>query len=129
MTITTSTIEIEYVEKYNANKEIYFLKMFLQKFDFQIEVIELKTNNQSIIKLINNFVNHVKTKHISIQYHYVRELMTNEHIKLTYVNIKKMLTNDLIKSLKSYLFKNFVRMLKLIADVKKRLLRNLKIDN
>ena len=40
--------------------------------------IDLRADNQNVIKLINNFFNHARTKHISIQFHYIRKLIKND---------------------------------------------------
>ena len=76
--------------------------------------VDLRVDNQNIIKLINNFFNHARTKHILIQFHYVRELMKNDYVWITYVNIKNMIVNDYIKTLSSEKFRTFVIMLNLI---------------
>ena len=62
--------------------------------------MKIRADNQSIIALINNSDNHKRTKHIFIQYHYVRELMKNKQINFIYFFIVDMLIDDLIKSLK-----------------------------
>ena len=44
------------------------------------DLINLRADNQIVNKLIDNFFNHARTKHISIQFHYVRELMKNDYV-------------------------------------------------
>ena len=51
-----------------------------------------------------------------MHYHYVRELISDDYLHIEYINIKNMLTNELIKTLKSTLFKKFVRMLSIINN-------------
>ena len=116
-TITIFIIEIEYVDECNANKKICFLIESFHEIKHIIEkFVDIRTNNQTIIKLIHNFVNHFKTKHISIQYHYVRELMFNKFINFIYVFITNMIANEFTKTLKSKLFKRFVKMLNFIEN-------------
>ena len=81
------------------------------KFD---DFVDLQTDNQNAIKLVNNFLNYARTKHILIQFHYVRKLIKNDYVQIIYVNIKNMIVNDLIKILSFEKFKNFMIMLKLI---------------
>ena len=78
--------------------------------------MKIRADNQSIIALINNFDNHKRTKHISIQYHYVRKLMKDKQINFIYFSIVDILIDNLIKSLKRQLFEHFVNMLKLITS-------------
>ena len=60
------------------------------------DFVDLRTDNQNAIKLINNFLNHARTKYISIQFHCVRKLMKNDYIQITYINIKNIIANDFI---------------------------------
>ena len=46
----------------------------------------LKCDNQSSIKLAHNPIYHVRTKHIEIQHHFVREKIQEKEIDLTYCN-------------------------------------------
>ena len=79
--------------------------------------VDLRVDNQNVIKLANNPFNHARTKHISIQFHYVRELMKNGYVRITYVNIKNMMTDDFTKTLPPEKFRAFVAMLNLIISV------------
>ena len=115
-TIFTSSIEAKYVDQRNASKNAYFLSQVLKELDEKVESMKIRANNQSIIALINNSNNHRRIKYISIQYHYVKELMKIERIKFNYVLTTKMLANDLIKSLRSQLFIKFIRMLELMLS-------------
>ena len=62
--------------------------------------MKIRADNQSIIALINNFDNHKRIKHISIQYYYIKELMKDKQINFIYFFIVDMLIDDLIKSLR-----------------------------
>ena len=81
------------------------------------DFVDLRTDNQNVIKLVNNFLNHARTKHISIQFHYVRKLIKNDYVQITYINIKNMIADDFIKILSFEKFKDFVIMLKLIISM------------
>ena len=48
------------------------------------EPTELKCDNQSCMAIAKNPVFHARTKHIEIQYHYVRELMEDGVLELVY---------------------------------------------
>lgn len=51
--------------------------------------MELYLDNQSAIRLIKNPEMHTRAKHISVRYHFIRELYEKGDINVTYVN-----TND-----------------------------------
>ncbi len=71
--------------------------------------ITLKGNNQSLIALANNSVLHTHTKHIDIQYHYIREEVMTGRINLVYKPTELMLADGLAKSLSHVKFLNFIK--------------------
>ncbi len=74
-------------------------------------------NNQRVIKLTENFVFQKRTKHITIKYHYIRDLIKHEDVQLIYKTIDQIIVDELIKSLKSILFKKFVASLDMISVI------------
>ncbi|GJT96310.1 retrovirus-related pol polyprotein from transposon TNT 1-94 [Tanacetum coccineum] len=67
------TIEAEYVATAQASKEAVWLKMLLEELGHEQEKIILFCNNQSAFYLAKNPSFHLRTKHIRVQYHFVRE--------------------------------------------------------
>ena len=115
--MTIFIIEIEYIDQCIVAKEIYFLTHAFDQLNYTLEeFIDLKVDNQSIIKLINNSINHAKSKHIFIQYYYVREQIEKKNLKLIYINIHDMMIDDLTKTLTKNKFKKYVNMLRLIKS-------------
>lgn len=115
--VAISTIEAEYIDQCNASKEIYFLIVVLIALKYFIEnSIDLRVDNQVVIALTHNLVNHQKIKHIAVKYHKIRKLMIEKVIKLIYINIKNMMIDDFIKSLTSALFRRFVDMFELVNE-------------
>ena len=45
-------------------------------------------DNTSSINILKNPIMHTKTKHITIKYHYLRELVQDKEVKLEYVHPK-----------------------------------------
>ena len=110
-------IEVEYIDQCNVAKEIYFLTYAFDQLNYTFEkFIDFKVDNQSIIKLVNNSINHAKSKRISIQYHYVREQIEKKNLKLIYINTHNMMIDDLTKTLTKNKFKKYVNMLRLIKS-------------
>ena len=73
--------------------------------------IDLKGDNQSSIALANNPVLYTQTKHINIQYHYIRDEVTSRRINLVYTLTEKMLADGLTKPLSHVKFFNFIKKL------------------
>nr|GEW65261.1 Gag-Pol polyprotein [Tanacetum cinerariifolium] len=71
--VAMSTTEAEYVAAAQASKEAVWLKMLLEELGYKQEKITLFCDNQSALYLARNPTFHSKTKHIRVQYHFVRE--------------------------------------------------------
>ena len=70
--------------------------------DIRIEISELVVihyDNISTVNMSKNPVLHSKTKHISINYHMLREKVLDNEIRLQYVNMKEKITNIFTKPL------------------------------
>ena len=50
------------------------------------ELVTLYCDNTSAINISKNLVMHIKTKHIAIKYHYVRESVQDKEVKMEYVH-------------------------------------------
>ena len=77
------------------------------------ETFHLFIDSLSAIELANNPEHHAKTKHIDIQYHFVREHVTNNTIQLSYISTKEQLADILTKTLSGLTFKNLVSQMNL----------------
>ncbi len=61
-------------------------------------------DNQGAIVLVKNPIGHSRTKHIDIQFHFVREAHENGLINLKYCPTEEMLADLLTKPLPKVLF-------------------------
>lgn len=88
--VSVSTTEAEYIAASEACKEAIWLTQLLSDLDERCNrPVELYLDNQSAIRLIKNPEMHTRAKHISVRYHFIRELYEKGDINVTYVN-----TND-----------------------------------
>ncbi|GKC13731.1 hypothetical protein Tco_1010513 [Tanacetum coccineum] len=87
--VAMSTTEAEYVAVAQASKEAVWLKMLLEELGHEQEKITLFCNNQSALYLARNPTFHSKTKHIRVQYHFVRE-----KVEEGTVDMQKIHTDD-----------------------------------
>ena len=60
---------------------------------------DLCIDNKSAIEISRNLVHHGRTKHIEIQYHFIRKCMEEGKVNLKYVRAEDQLTNSFTKSL------------------------------
>ncbi|GJU38495.1 retrovirus-related pol polyprotein from transposon TNT 1-94 [Tanacetum coccineum] len=87
--VAMSTTEAEYVAVAQASKEVVWLKMLLEELGHEQEKITLFCDNQSALYLARNPAFHSKTKHIRVQYHFVRE-----KVEEGTVDMQKIHTDD-----------------------------------
>ncbi|GKA82365.1 hypothetical protein Tco_0789113 [Tanacetum coccineum] len=87
--VEMSTTEVEYVAAAQASKEAIWLKMLLEELRYKQEKITLFCHNQSALYLARNPAFHSKTKHIRVQYHFVRE-----KVEEGTVDMQKIHTDD-----------------------------------
>lgn len=82
-------------------KEAIYLRNFLKELELKKETdkITIYNDNQSAIKLVKNNVYHSRSKHIDIQYHFVREVYEQGVINICYIPSEKMMADALTKSL------------------------------
>ena len=85
-----------------SSQSIYFLT-----------IIIIYCDNQRIVALAKNFIQHFRIKHIDIQQHFVREKIIISEIELQYVLTAEQMIDELIKSLFKNKFEFFRRALNL----------------
>ena len=97
-----------------AIKEYLYLISVIKQLNIaNKEKFHLFTDSLSAIKLVNNLEHHAKTKHINIQYHFIREHVINNTIQLSYINTKEQLADILTKVLSGPTFTNLVKQMNL----------------
>ena len=107
------------MRKCDVGKKIYFFVNLLNDLNYIFDnFVDIRANNQTIIKLTYNLINYVRIKHISVKYHYVKKLIEQKIIKINYIDIKNMIADNLIKFLKFELYKKFVKIFKLVNNLK-----------
>ena len=84
-TVALSSTEAEYKAACFASCEAVWLRRILWHLGVQEEhATVLRCDNQSCMAIAKNPVFHARTKHIEIQYHYVRELIKDGIVELVY---------------------------------------------
>lgn len=99
--VALSSTEAEYIGLSQASKEAIYLKSLLNSLinDTRDEPVVINNDNQSAHHIARNKMNHNRTKHIEIRYHFVREAILNEAVEVRYVPSQEMLADMLTKSL------------------------------
>jgi len=81
-----------------AAKEALWLRSFLKELGvYGGEPIVIHSDSQSALQLIKNPVFHARSKHIGIQYHFVRELVWRNHIHFKFCKTEEQWADALTK--------------------------------
>lgn len=101
--VALSTMEAEYTALSEATKEVIYLRDLLKHMNFEYFLKDATTvycdNQSSAIVLSKNNVNHSRSKHIDIRYHFSREAQERGDVKVTYLNTNEMVADMLTKPL------------------------------
>ncbi|MBW0473178.1 hypothetical protein O181_012893 [Austropuccinia psidii MF-1] len=101
-TISHSTTGAEYKSLSDASKEILWFQQLLQKIKLEVpgNVLTLYNDNKGAINLAHSNINHngFKTKHMDIQFHFIRDLIKNQKLELFYVSTHLMAADFLTKA-------------------------------
>jgi hypothetical protein len=74
-TVALSTTEAEYMTVTEAFKDAIWLHELIEDLRIVQKHVDVHCDSQSAICLIKNQVYHSRTKHIDVQFHFVREIM------------------------------------------------------
>src|SRR5579859_6307088 len=99
-TVALSSTESEYMALLHAPKEQIWLHRFLKEIGYNISNQKtIYCDNQSAIALAHNPEHHAHTKHIDIQYHFVRNCIEDGTTRLEYCPTEDMVADGLTKAL------------------------------
>lgn len=102
--VATSTTEAEYVAATQASKEAMWLKMVMEELGHKQEKISLFCDSQSAVHLARNPAFHSKTKHIRVQYHFVREKVEESTVDMQKIHTKENVADFMTKAVITYKF-------------------------
>eukprot|EP00253_Pinus_taeda_P023348 PITA_23348 len=80
--VALSTTKVEYVAAIEASKEMIWLQRFMGEFGKEHDMGTLYSESQSAIHLAKNSAFHSKTKHIQLNYHFIRSVMEDGELNL-----------------------------------------------
>ncbi|GKC91451.1 hypothetical protein Tco_1152100, partial [Tanacetum coccineum] len=82
-----------------SSKKQKALRSRLTDYGFQFNKIPLYCDNKSVIALCCNNVQHSRTKHIDVHYHFIKEQVENGIVELYFVRTEYQLADIFIKPL------------------------------
>ena len=83
--ISLSTTEAEYIVAGSCCSQLLWMKKVLTDYGISQDTIVVYCDNSSAIDISKNPVQHSKTKHIEIRYHFIRDLVERKIVCLEYI--------------------------------------------
>ena len=100
-----------------AIKEHIWLSSLFKQLGLTYSKSPIWTDSQSAIALARNPEHHARTKHIDIQYHFVREALQDKKADMRYISTDDQIADGLTKPLDPTKFKSFIRGLGLASII------------
>nr|GFC88049.1 retrovirus-related Pol polyprotein from transposon TNT 1-94 [Tanacetum cinerariifolium] len=94
-----SSTEGKYIALSGCYAQILWMRSQLTNYGLGFNKIPMYCDNKSVIALCCNNVQHSRSKHIDIRYHFIKEHVENEVIELYFVNTEYQLADLFAKAL------------------------------
>jgi hypothetical protein len=110
--IALSSAEEEYRAAVNASQEALWIRQILSKYGFQQQhPTRLWCDNQSVIKLAKDPVQHQRSKHIELHMQFIKNLIHDQVIEVLFCPTEDQVANIFTKSLTEVKFSKLRSML------------------
>ncbi|GJT55951.1 retrovirus-related pol polyprotein from transposon TNT 1-94 [Tanacetum coccineum] len=102
--------EAEYVALSASYAQVMWMRTQLKDYGFDYNKIPLNCDSHSVIAISCNPVQHARTKHIYVRYHFIKEQVERGIIELYFVRTKYQLADMFTKALPQERFEYLVRL-------------------
>jgi hypothetical protein len=83
------------------------MRQTLSDYGYKLSKVPLLCDNESAIRITDNPVEHIRTKHINIWYHFLRDHQQKGGIEIAYVSTHNQLADIFTKPLDEKMFSKF----------------------
>ena len=97
--VALSTTKIEYIVAGSCCAQLLWIKQQLEDYGIIYKNISIRCDNTSVINLTKNSVLHLRTKHIKVRHHFIRDHVQNNDITLKFVPTENQIANTFTKPL------------------------------
>ncbi|KAJ9544346.1 hypothetical protein OSB04_024053 [Centaurea solstitialis] len=97
--VSTSTAEAEDVSAASCCSQVLWMKTQLLDYGYKLKIVPIYCDSESAIVITSNPVQHSKTKHIAIRYHFIKDIVEKGNIEMFFVQIDFQLADLFTKPL------------------------------
>jgi hypothetical protein len=97
--VALSTAEAEYIAAGHCCAQLLWMRQTLRDYGYNLSKVPLLCDNESAIHMVDNSVEHSRTKHIDICYHFLRDHQQKGDIEIAYVSTHNQLVDIFTKPL------------------------------
>jgi hypothetical protein len=97
--VALSTAEAGYIAAGHCCTQLLWMRQTLRDYGYKFSKVPLLCDNESAIRMADNPVEHTRTKHIDIRYHFLRDHQQRGDIEIAYVSTKEQLADIFTKTL------------------------------
>jgi hypothetical protein len=97
--VALSTAEVGYIVAGHCCAQLLWMRQTLRDYGYRLNKVPLLCDNESAIRMADNPIEHNRTKHINIRYHFLRDHQQNEDIEIAYVSTHNQLADIFTKPL------------------------------
>ena len=97
--VSLSTVEAEYIAAGSCCSQLLWMKNVLTDYGISQDTMVVYCDNSSAINISKNTVQHSKTKHIEIRYHFIRDLVERKIVCLEYIPTERQNADTFTKPL------------------------------
>jgi hypothetical protein len=87
--VSLSTAEAKYIAAGHCCTQLLWMRQTLRDYVYNLSKVPLLCDNESAIRMADNPVEHSRTKHIAIRYHFLRDHQKRGDIEIAYISTKE----------------------------------------
>jgi hypothetical protein len=95
--VALSTIEVEYIAVGHSCAQLLWMRPTLRDYVYKLSKVPLICDNECAIRMAKNPIEHSRTKHIDIRYHFLRDHSQRGDIIVDHVSTHKQLVDIFTK--------------------------------
>jgi hypothetical protein len=112
--VALSITKAEYIVAGHCCAQLLWMRQTLRDYGYKLSKVPLLCDNESANRMVDSPVEHSRTKHIDIQYHFMRDHQQKGDIEIAYVSTHNQLADIFTKPLDEKTFSKLRNELKIL---------------